>query len=62
MYHDKVKVGTLTQLLKLSDKMDEKKTYASMPLPELLVIQGENDKSSDAFNTINFYESIKTKK
>ena len=39
------------------------KTFKSLEFPsDILIIQGEKDKSSDAFSTITFYESINCKK
>ena len=62
MYHDKVNVGTLTVLTKISKDMDEK-LFKTLEFPsDILIIQGEKDKSSDAMKTIEFYESIKCKK
>lgn len=59
-YHDKVFVGSLMQLMTLMEKNEESK-WNKIETGPIVIIQGEYDKVADPINSINFYESIKTK-
>lgn len=60
MYHGKVCVGTLMQMMEIMDKNQEKHWQKVTTCP-IVLIQGQYDKVADPINSINFFEAIKTK-
>lgn len=60
VYHGKVCVGTLTQMMDVMEK-NEDKTWSKLETCPLVIIQGQFDKVADPINSINFYEAIRTK-
>ena len=60
MYHEKVTVGSLTQMSEIMEKYDED-AWKKIEIPSLAIVQGQYDRVCDPTNSVHFYQQVKSK-